>query len=240
VSYNACMSRVVDHYKVLGVSRDASIEEVKLAYRRAAISFHPDNYGGDPVEAERKLRDLIQAYKAIARELEPSAWSAASSEGHTFTPQDFAREGYAAFWQPRLEARKGRARRSAAPALVLSDAGAHAGRNETRIFVALWVVAIVLGIVVGCAAAFYRAWSLGPEQLGFGDIALSVLIGEAIYVALAVGAYVLILLTRRVVRFTLRLAHQGWRFLPGRAKDRELPGPSCERELPAGGAGSGR
>jgi len=233
VSYNAYMSREVDHYKVLGVSREADIEEVKFAYRSAALNLHPDNYKGDPAEAERKLRALIQAYKAVARELEPSAWSTASSEGRTFTPQDFAREGYAAFWQPTLEARKSSARPSATPALSLSQAGSHSTRDETRMFVAFWVAAILLGIVVGGAAACYRAWSLGPEHIGFGDITLSVLIGELIYVALAGAAYALIVLTRRVVRFTLHLAHQGWRFLPGRTKDRELPKSSSGGELPA-------
>lgn len=226
------MSREVDHYRVLGVSREADMEEVKLAYRKAALNCHPDNYDGDPAEAERKLRDLIQAYKAIARDLEPAAWSTGSADGRTFTPQDFAREGYAAFWQPSLETRKGPARRSGSPTLSLSHAEARVTRNETRIFVAVWIVAVLLGIAVGGAAACYRAWTLGPEELGFGDIAVSVLIGEAIYVALAATTYAVIVLTRQVVRFTLRLAHQGWRLLPGRTKDRDLPGSSCDRELP--------
>ena len=97
------MPREVDHYKVLGVPRDADMDAVKLAYRKAALDYHPDNYDGDPEEAEKKLRELIVAYKSVARELNPSSWSTAAPVGRTFTPQDFAREGSAAVWQPTLE-----------------------------------------------------------------------------------------------------------------------------------------
>ena len=233
MSYNACMPRVVDHYKVLGVSRDAGIEEVKLAYRKAALSCHPDNYDGDPAEGERKLRALIEAYKAIVRELEPAAWTTVSTEGRTFTPQDFAREGYAASWQPTLEARKRSASASTASSTRPTAPEKHE-RNETRIFVTFWILAIVLGILVGGAAACYRAWTVGTEQLSTGDLLLSVILGELIYVGLAVATIVLIIVTRQVVRFTLRLAHQGWRFLPGRSRNYDLPQSPSGQELPAG------
>ena len=225
------MPREVDHYKVLGVPRDADMDAVKLAYRKAALDYHPDNYDGDPEEAETKLRELIVAYKSVARELNPSSWSTAAPVGRTFTPQDFAREGSAAVWQPTLEARK-TAPGTGTPAFRLSRDHGEATRNETRIFVTWWIAAIILGILVGGAAATYRAWTLGPERLTLGDIALSVLVGELIYAGLAVATFVLIVLTRQVVHLTLRLAQMGWRFLPGRTADRELPRSSSGRELP--------
>jgi len=226
------MPREVDHYKVLGVPRDADMDAVKLAYRKAALDCHPDNYSGDPDEAEQKLRELIVAYKCIARELDPSSWSTAAPVGRTFTPQDFAREGSAAVWQPTLDSDR-KDRGVGTPSIRLSREHGEATRNETRIFVSFWVLAIVLGILVGGAAACYRAYTLGSDSLTFTDIVVSVLVGELIYAGLAVGTFILIVLTRKVVRLTLRLAQMGWRFLPGRAPGRELPRSSSGRELPA-------
>ena len=240
VSYNAFMSREVDrYYQVLGVSPDADIEAVKLAYRKAALSYHPDSYKGDPAEAEQKLRALIEAYKAIARRLDPAAWSRTpSATGRTFTPQDFAREGYASTWQPAIGAARGAADGTAPKAEPDYSSGpmlgeVYATRDETRTFVIYWALAVVMGILVGSAAALYRIHYAGPEGLSPGDIALSILYGELIYVAGAAAAVVLVILTRKVVRFTLALIGERWRFLPGPRKDRNLPGASG-RELPEG------
>lgn len=53
-----------DPYEVLGVSRDASEEEVTKAYRRLAKKYHPDLNPGDPV-AEEKMREINEAYDLI-------------------------------------------------------------------------------------------------------------------------------------------------------------------------------
>ena len=50
-----------DPYKVLGVSRDASDDEIKRAYRRLAKQYHPDVNPGD-AEAARKMQEINAAY----------------------------------------------------------------------------------------------------------------------------------------------------------------------------------
>lgn len=53
-----------DPYKVLGVSRDASDEEIKQAYRRLAKKYHPDLNPGDQ-EAARRMQEVNAAYEQI-------------------------------------------------------------------------------------------------------------------------------------------------------------------------------
>ena len=55
---------IEDPYKVLGVSPDASDEEIKRAYRRLAKQYHPDLNPGDPVAA-KKMQQVNAAYEQI-------------------------------------------------------------------------------------------------------------------------------------------------------------------------------
>ena len=55
---------ISDPYKVLGVSPDASDEEIKQAYRRLAKKYHPDLNPGDE-EAAKKMQQVNAAYEQI-------------------------------------------------------------------------------------------------------------------------------------------------------------------------------
>lgn len=53
-----------DYYEVLGVSRDADTEEIKRAYRRQALKYHPDRNPGDK-QAEEKFKEAAEAYEVL-------------------------------------------------------------------------------------------------------------------------------------------------------------------------------
>ena len=59
------MAEKRDYYEVLGVGKNANADEIKKAYRKAAIKYHPDKNPGDK-EAEEKFKEAAEAYDVLS------------------------------------------------------------------------------------------------------------------------------------------------------------------------------
>jgi molecular chaperone DnaJ len=54
-----------DYYEVLGVAKNAAADEIKKAYRKVAIKYHPDKNPDDP-SAEDKFKEAAEAYEVLS------------------------------------------------------------------------------------------------------------------------------------------------------------------------------
>ncbi|HAU5098281.1 TPA: molecular chaperone DnaJ [Clostridioides difficile] len=59
------MSTKRDYYEVLGISKGAEVQEIKKAYRKLAMKYHPDRNPGDK-EAEEKFKEINEAYEVLS------------------------------------------------------------------------------------------------------------------------------------------------------------------------------
>ncbi|HKP14181.1 MAG TPA: DnaJ domain-containing protein, partial [Blastocatellia bacterium] len=60
------MSSKRDYYEILGVTRSATEAELKQAYRRLAVQYHPDKNPGN-TEAEEKFKEVNEAYQVLSQ-----------------------------------------------------------------------------------------------------------------------------------------------------------------------------
>lgn len=58
--------RTLDYYKILGIQRSASGDEIKKAYRKMAMKFHPDRNQDNTVNSEEKFKEVNEAYECLS------------------------------------------------------------------------------------------------------------------------------------------------------------------------------
>ncbi len=83
-----------DYYDILGVSKGASKEELKKAYRKQALEWHPDRHQGeDKVAAEKRFKEINEAYQILSDSQKKAAYD---QYGHdAFTPGGMAGNPFA-------------------------------------------------------------------------------------------------------------------------------------------------
>lgn len=74
-----------DYYEVLGVDKSANADDLKKAYRKLALKYHPDRNPGDK-EAEEKFKEAAEAYDVLSN---PEKRSKYDQFGHSMGPQGF-------------------------------------------------------------------------------------------------------------------------------------------------------
>lgn len=60
------MAAKSDYYDILGVTKGASADEIKKAYRKQALEWHPDRHKDDKEAAERRFKEINQAYQVLS------------------------------------------------------------------------------------------------------------------------------------------------------------------------------
>src|SRR2546422_7921581 len=81
-----------DYYEVLGVPRGAADTDIKRAYRKLAMQYHPDRNAGDK-SAEQKFKDISEAYDVLKDDQKRAAYDRfghAAFENGSRGPGDFA------------------------------------------------------------------------------------------------------------------------------------------------------
>lgn len=191
-------------FSLLGVASTASASDVRLAFRKAALKYHPDLFEGDSSEASAAFCRLVEAYRRAMQ----SVARRAAGPRRAVSPQELANmDAQPGQWdfvslasgrsilQPRLVPPGTKVR--SVPTL-----------HEPRAFNFIWIAAMLasVGTMAYLAQRRSGAWVDGENML------MVILLPLGLYAAFLLGGLGLLMLTRKCVYLVLRFRRQ--RFLP--------------------------
>ena len=82
-----------DYYEILGIQRDAAVDDIKKAFRRLAVKYHPDKNPNDST-AEERFKEAAEAYEVLSDQEKRARYDryghAAANSGGGFDPSHFA------------------------------------------------------------------------------------------------------------------------------------------------------
>ena len=84
-----------DYYEILGVSKDASDKDIKTAYRKLALKYHPDK-NQDNEEAETKFKQISEAYSVLSDSEKRQKYNEFGHDFNSARPSSAAAGGAAA------------------------------------------------------------------------------------------------------------------------------------------------
>ena len=85
-----------DYYKVLGVERSATQDEIKKAYRKLAVKYHPDKNPGDKA-AEEKFKEISEAYQVLGNEDSRKKYDELGANWKQYENAGFGSQGFQDF-----------------------------------------------------------------------------------------------------------------------------------------------
>lgn len=75
-------SSMLDYYKVLGVNKVATTTDIKRAYRKLALKWHPDKNPDNPTESNKKFKEISEAYEILSDEKKRRIYDERGKDGY--------------------------------------------------------------------------------------------------------------------------------------------------------------
>eukprot|EP01083_Nonionella_stella_P235138 827130_1 len=81
MSWDDINTQTTDFYQILGVSRDASLEDIKKAYKAKARLLHPDRNRDDQENTKLKFQEIVKAYEVLKDDTKRSVYDQYGEKG---------------------------------------------------------------------------------------------------------------------------------------------------------------
>jgi len=213
-------------HDILGIPATAGLNEIRQAYRRGALKYHPDNFHQSPLEAEKRFRELAKAYKAALRAHIPEYKEGDSSK--PYSPVDFARMDTE--WH-----REGIGERYVNENVAewtmrdIAKSRSVATVDENKLFIKAWAAATIIGIVVMLLVGLIGPAGDNGREMEMSDILVGEITALAVWALVIAGAIWGIVLTRKTIWLTLQLGVRLLPFLPAARKAALLTGKTSRK-----------